>query len=519
MTTKTDRPRRAGPALRRCATLVAVLLGTSGWAAASALPAAAVSGCTSGVRGDVNGDGYAEVAVGEPGKRQERGAVHVFGQPGGLVTNATGTAPNDQYFTEDTPGVPGRSEVFAIFGDQVRLGDFDHDGCADLATVAVGTTASLIVLYGSPAGITTAGAQQMPITQPVSRGGVALAVADLDHDGIDDLAATATDRVLVTYGDTAGLGEGLSGRTVLGLDSPEVPAAVGAGFGTGLATGDFDGDGRDELAVGVLGARNEGAVLTLERGTGGFLAGPLVSMRTTGVPRGPERYERFGTVTATGDVDADGRDDLVVGLSSAYCGPACEEETEGAGRQADGAVVLLRGTARGLTGTGSQVWTQDSPGVSGMSAQDGFGASLAVGHLDTGPAVDVAVGVPGATVEGRREAGSVTLLLGSRHGLTTAGAGGSTLSQQTAGLSGSSERGDRFGSVLWTAEVQGTAQDNLVVGVPNEAIGGARASGQIHQLAVGPSGPQGRGSRSLSPATAGVIGQVDQYDGFGGSLG
>src|SRR6185436_12788780 len=111
--------------------------GTRALAAAAALAlipvfspvatASAAAGCRSTVPGDVNGDGLAEVAVGELGNNGGRGAVHVFyGRKSGLVTKKTGSARNDQYFTQGTPGVPGSGDATDAFGSGVALGDFDH---------------------------------------------------------------------------------------------------------------------------------------------------------------------------------------------------------------------------------------------------------------------------------------------------------------------------------------------------------------------------------------------------------
>ena len=121
------------------------------------LPAAATS-CGSGVRGDVsaNGDGYAEVVIGEPGDSKDRGAAHLlYGYKRGLVVKTTGTALDDQYFTEKTSGVPGVSEVGDRFGASSELGDLNGDGCADLAVGAPGddqSTGIVTVLYGSSRG-------------------------------------------------------------------------------------------------------------------------------------------------------------------------------------------------------------------------------------------------------------------------------------------------------------------------------------------------------------------------------
>lgn len=76
-----------------------------------------VARCTSGVAGDVNGDGFADVAVGEPGNSRRRSAVHLFyGHTSRLVSDAEGTALNDQYLTEDTGGIPGTDATGDRFG-------------------------------------------------------------------------------------------------------------------------------------------------------------------------------------------------------------------------------------------------------------------------------------------------------------------------------------------------------------------------------------------------------------------
>ena len=260
--------------------------------------ASAAAGCRTTVPGDVNGDGLAEVAVGEPGNNAGAGAVHVFyGHKSGLVTKKTGSARNDQYFTQGTPGVPGSGAATDSFGGGVALGDFDQDGCADLAVGAYGDADSITVLYGSTAGITTKGAQRFDsasLGHSFSRLGPRLVVADLDNDGVDDLAATARDTIIVLYGDTDGLNRG-EAADVLSSDSPEIPDGVGT-VGTGLSAGDFNGNQRDELAVGADDADHRGSLFTLERTGDRFAASAPITLASPGIPDSPEDFLSFGAV-------------------------------------------------------------------------------------------------------------------------------------------------------------------------------------------------------------------------------
>jgi len=74
--------------------------------------------------------------------------------------------------------------------------------------------------------------------------------------------------------------------------------------------------------------------------------------------------DRFGSALAAGDFNNDGADDLAVGARRENL--SLVEEA--------GAVNVLYGTAGGLTGTGSQLFTQDTPGV--PEPGDRFGWTL-----------------------------------------------------------------------------------------------------------------------------------------------
>ncbi|MEU0004157.1 FG-GAP-like repeat-containing protein [Streptomyces sp. NPDC006314] len=106
--------------------------------------------------GDINGDGYADVAVGTPGEdlgsAGEAGAVTVlFGSASGLTTKGAKT------WTQDTEGVPGGSEAWDRFGQSVRLIDINKNGKADLVTGAGGENGygAVTILRGTASGLTT----------------------------------------------------------------------------------------------------------------------------------------------------------------------------------------------------------------------------------------------------------------------------------------------------------------------------------------------------------------------------
>lgn len=206
---------------------------------------------------------------------------------------------------------------------------------------------------------------------------------------------------------------------------------------------DFNGDGFDDLAVGASfedlgGALDAGAVNVLYGSAAGLTGrgSQLFTRDSPGVRGNAQQADHFGDALAAGDFDADGFADLAIGILF-----------DKAGGLNGGAVVVLSGSAAGLTGAGAQFWTQDSPGVPGASElQDAFGVSLATGDVDGDGIADLAVGAPQESLGAVADAGAVNLLFGSAAGLT--GAGSQVFTQDSPGVPGTAEHDDLFGGAL-----------------------------------------------------------------------
>lgn len=115
------------------------------------------------------------------------------------------------------------------------------------------------------------------------------------------------------------------------------------------------------------------------------------------------------------DFDGDGYDDVLIGAPTGIDGS----------HQGAGYVSVQYGSARGMgTATGTRagrtaVFGQASPGVPGTAeAGDGFGAAVATGDLDADGYDDAIVAAPGEDVGMLKDAGRVTVLFGSRSGLS-----------------------------------------------------------------------------------------------------
>lgn len=142
---------------------------------------------------------------------------------------------------------------------------------------------------------------------------------------------------------------------------------------TGLAAaGDFNGDGFDDLAIGVpaedLGAvTGAGAVSVLLGSATGLtdVGNQLWTQDSAGILDAAETDDQFGDALAVGDFNGDGFADLAVGVHFEDVGAAALA----------GAVNVLLGSAAGLASGGTQFWSQDSTGVQDTAElNDNFGS-------------------------------------------------------------------------------------------------------------------------------------------------
>ena len=143
--------------------------------------------------------------------------------------------------------------------------------------------------------------------------------------------------------------------------------------------------------------------------------------------------DQFGYSLAAGDVTGDGYPDIAVGVPGEDVGSVRDT----------GAVVLLKGSAAGLTGTGAQAFHQSTSGVTGVSEEsDYFGRTVALTDVNADHRADLAVATPyedGAYAD----SGAVWVLRGATSGLTTTG-----ITSFGPGALGAPEKEARFGDDL-----------------------------------------------------------------------
>lgn len=442
------------------------------------------------VEADFNGDGYGDVVASAPwahvdGKEGAGMVVVYWGGPQGLTADRTSP------ITQDSPGVPGSPEAGDMFGTSLAFGDFDGDGMDDLVVSAnredVGKDVDgglLSVLWGSGDGLVRGDTVGDPDRSAYDRFGQSLAAGDFDADGTTDLA-------IGTDHPTVHLFEG-------GLDTEGEPArnytvrpAIAPGFDGifHLTAGQVDGDGTGaDLVVNGLEETPdaEGYIYNANFYYEGVAGGDL---------SGPGDQLPGGIVTDIGDTDGDGFGDLVIGTE-------WDAKSGVPGAVPGGKVSVLHGTADGPYGRTVTV-TQETSGIKGGSeGDDRFGGDLHLGDIDNDGFQDLVIGSYAENLGEDYDTGVVHVLYGSPAGLTSTGA--QYIHQNTAGVPGSNEDRDYFGSAVFLNDVDADGFADLTVGAYGEnGYNGAVTALRSDGARITTEGAQWMGASASGVPTAG----------------
>ncbi|EFL37311.1 conserved hypothetical protein [Streptomyces griseoflavus Tu4000] len=461
---------------RAAALLVAVVVAAP---LAAAPPAAARHGA---VPGDVNGDGYRDAVLPAPGAnvagKEGAGAVVVlYGSKSGLSTSRRAV------ITQNTAGVPGSAEAHDGFGGATATADLNRDGYADLVVsapfedTARGRDVGMVtVLWGGKKGLTSG--TDLPATTPGAYYGLDVAALSAGPGAATQVLVGGYEGSMRFAGPfTRG---GTYGEAVENRDTASVNS---------VALGDF-----------AAGGRPDGVVVTVRLSE---LSGGQVYVNPV---REGAQQQGNGLIAATGDVNGDGYDDLVVGDPDDP-----QSATDGA---LGGRLLLWYGSARGIAWEAQPVrLTQNTAGVPGASEKgDNFGAALAVADLNRDGLADIVVGSP-LEDTGKTNAGQVTVIPGRRTG--SLGTGAYAYTQDTAGIPGAGETGDSFGTSVAVGDINGDGKPELFLSAAEENT----ATGAVWVLPGGTGGPTTRGSYLITAPSVGLSQRENTLLGGNGLLG
>jgi hypothetical protein len=476
---------------------------------------------------DVNGDGHDDLVVGawfwDKAPNSNIGATYVL-LGGADVRGGSLADPGEAGAVRiDGPATAGAFTGFAV----ACIGDVNGDDLDDIA-ISQYTAQKTHVIFGAKAftglALDSIGDRGFTITGGPASGNVGFSMApvgDLDADGLADFAVaevaadtrgrTNNGRIWIVAGrdeiSDVDLGAPTAGQLLMTVDGATSEERIGSI----ASVGDVNGDGIDDFLLGAYtstpwgaGVAVPGAAYVIFGGAGATGAIDTANLGAQGFTIvGPTRQrDRLGiSVSAAGDLDGDGKGDLLIGadgVSNATTGP----------RHGGAAVVFgSASTDRVYTDpaaiSGQSVFTCEGVGsdpgsctvpvrrgywIDGATSGDATGYSVAgIGDVDGDDVPDLALGAygfdpadpAGGTSSG---AGATYVVFGAPGAVTQSLA---TLPTSDGYRIDGTAAGDRFGRQVGLAgDVDGNGTRDLAIGA-DFAARGASQNGEVTVALLG----------------------------------
>ena len=460
--------------------------------------------------GDLDGDGNPEIAVGSTGTPFVRGTpdgnfinddtgntVHILSLMSTDSLDTAGSVMNAKVINYNDDELDADIHFTERFGWALaNMGDLDGDEIPDLAVGASGkfssnVTAGTVYLLFLNSDGTVKNTQNLadlsnsPNPNVGDHFGWSVAnIGDIDGDDVNDMfiGSFGSDTMYIVF---MSKNDDLvkSTRVLTSMIADDLSGLSSDHFGESVANiGDVDGDGVNDLAVGIpgryTGGASTGEVYILLLNSDDSVKQVLLEINSE-TANGPTLAlsDRFGeSIANIGDIDGNGTVDLAVGAPSHFLGSHAAGDLH---------IILLDYNEDNSTMSITNAFEIHSrtPNAPSIQAGDRFGESVAsMGTIDGATAV--AVGAPGHSIERPQiqlATGDLYVLLLEYNNSTLNISNIFEINSEIANGPSLAD-GDRFGSsVANLGDIDGNGTVDIAVGTPSHSVGGA-ATGDLHVM-------------------------------------